>query len=188
MKDSDQGSITIKSGLILAVLLAAAVAAADMLYFVPRYGGLLAFFLGGSAAGSSVGQTEGNRDRLASALALYAADSGGKYPASLEALRERAYLEGPLPREDIFIEAGAGKFRRAHWRRDASKVKLFGSRAEADDSGGWGYVADPASPEWGTVFLNCTHVHFKKGVPWNLSSPPAAPLGPQDSMQSAGGQ
>lgn len=158
---------------ILAVAAVVAVLAANKLYLVPRYGGIAAYFIGGKAAGSFAGQTAGNRDSLAAALSIYYSDTDGKYPPSLDALKERNYLPTPMPREDVFIDVGGGKFERAHWHRDSAKVKLFSSRAAADDSGGWGYVADPASPEWGTVFVNCTHLNFKKGVPWNVSAEPA---------------
>lgn len=174
MTDSNQDAASISARTILTAAAIVAALALYGFYLVPRYGGLGNYFLDGSAAGSYVGQTEGNRDKLASALSIYYSDSDGKYPPSMDALKERDYLPDPMPREDVFIEVSSGKFERAHWRRDAAKVKIFASRAESDDGGGWGYVADPASPEWGTVFVNCTHDHFKKGVPWNLSSAPAA--------------
>jgi hypothetical protein len=34
------------------------------------------------------------------------------------------------------------------------------------DEGGWGYVNNPADPEFGRVFVNCTHTDAK-GVRWD---------------------
>lgn len=193
MTESKQGTVSISPRALLTAAAIAAALALYGLYLVPRYGGLGHYLMDGSAAGSFVGQTEGNRDKIESALSLYYSDSDGKYPPSLEALQPKDYLESPMPREDVFIEVSSGKFKRAHWRRDSDKVKLFASRADSDDGGGWGYVADPNSPEWGTVFVNCTHNHFKKGVPWNLSSAvavrPASPQSASDpAQQSPGGE
>lgn len=179
MSDSKHDTVSISAGTILIIAAIVAASALYALYLLPRYGGLAGYFLAPSAAGSYVAQTEGNRNGLESALSLYLSDSDQKYPASIEELRKKDYLRGPMPCEDVFMEVSSGKFRRAHWRRDCDKVKIFRSRAEADDGGGWGYVADPASPEWGTVFVNCTHNHFKKSVPWNLSSSPATRPVPQ---------
>lgn len=191
MQHSDQSTVTLKTGTILAVALIVCIAAADILYLIPRYGGIFPYLFEANAAGSMLGQTEGRRDAIAAALEIYYNDSDMKYPPSLEALWNRQYMTGPMPGENVFIEVSGGKFKRAHWRRDSAKVKIFRSRAEADDSGGWGYVADPDSPEWGTVFVNCTHDHFKKRVPWNLSTASAVRPGPQDQdpygQQNPGG-
>lgn len=184
MANSRSGAISIKIIMVLGVFVSAL--AAQRLYFMPRYGGIMAYFLAGNAAGSAAGRLDGQLSRIQSTLSIYYGDSDGKYPPSLDVLwGGRNYLEGPMPREDVFIETESGKFKRAHWYRDSAAVKIFNSRADADDSGGWGYVADQASPEWGTVFVNCTHPHLKKGVPWNLSSPPAPQASPKTDAAGA---
>lgn len=45
------------------------------------------------------------------------------------------------------------------------KTFLAESRSEVDDSGGWLYVTDPASDDWGTVIVNCTHTD-REGKVW----------------------
>jgi hypothetical protein len=190
MPDSGQKAVIIKPITALSVALVVFIAAVDILYLIPRYGGIMARLLEGSAAGSFVGQTEGNRDKLAFALSIYHNDSDKKsYPAALDELwGSRGYMTEPMPRADVFIDAGGGKFERAHWRRASDKVKIFKSRAEADDSGGWGYVGDPSSPEWGTVFVNCTHEHFKRKVPWNMAFEPAPQPQPEQTAADAAQQ
>lgn len=185
MFNSKWGGRLIKAGLVLAGIFIAGIAA-QKFYFEPRYGGITGYLVEGFAVGSTMEQAEGDLARIQSYLSIYYSDTGGKYPPSLDVLwQEKRYLEGPPPHADIFIETRNGKFKRAHWHRDTAKVKVFHSRAEADDSGGWGYVADPASPEWGTVFINCTHQHWKKRIPWNLSAPPAPQLPPRQEAEGA---
>ena len=45
-------------------------------------------------------------------------------------------------------------------------VTLVTGGALVTDSGGWAYINDPQSKEWGTVLVNCTH-QDSKGKNWN---------------------
>jgi general secretion pathway protein G len=49
---------------------------------------------------------------------------------------------------------------------DNRRVNVGASTATAvDDTGGWAYVNDPASPSFGTLLVNCTH-EDSKGKSW----------------------
>ncbi len=121
--DSKQAGVSVSPGTILVVAAVAAVLTVNVLYLRPRYGGILAYFLNSKAAGSFSGQTEGNRDKWASALAIYYSDTDGKYPPTLEELQAKNYISDPLPREDVFIEVNSGSFKRAHWYRNCREQK-----------------------------------------------------------------
>lgn len=140
------------------------------LYFVvrPFTGYMLAKALMGGGGESK--QTLGRLDTIRSSLRIYYSDMEGKYPASLEVLSEggRYMPAGDMPKADIFGKTKDDDFTHLH-KGSGTQVKLFRSPDDADDSGGWGYVADPASPDYGKVFVNCTHMYMGKGsgTPWN---------------------
>ncbi len=68
----------------------------------------------------------------------------GRPPQSLQEL-------GRLPLIETDRHAPSNLVTEYHSRSDALK-----------DTGGWGYVSDPASPEFGTVFIDCVH-HDARG-------------------------
>ncbi|MBL0058542.1 MAG: hypothetical protein IPP35_05450 [Elusimicrobia bacterium] len=164
---------------------------AEKAYFYPRYGGWAGYLTEGWMAGSLTHKTEGDLRKLQADLSLWYGDKG-KFPATLDLLeRNPLPSRGPWPpHAEVFLEVN-NRFKRAHWFCDTNHFKYFSSRTLSDDSGGWGYVNDPRSPEWGTVFVNCTHLHFEKRVPWNLSSTvarsvasEAEPQTPTDALTS----
>ncbi len=165
--------------------------AAEKSYFYPRYGGWVGYLTEGWMAGSLMRRTEGDLGKIQSDLSLLFGDTG-RFPDTLDVLwRDPMRLSDKRldrwpPHAEVFVEAN-NRFKRAHWFRDTNRFKNFSSRTQADDSGGWGYVNDPQSPEWGTVFVNCTHIHFKKQVPWNLASQTVArpiPSEPEPQAQT----
>lgn len=149
---------------------------ADYAYYVPRYGGFAGYLTGSAFAGVESVGLDGKLGGVLSALSIYYGDTNGKYPETLDVLwKDKKYLPGPLGHADVYAEFPGKGIARAHWYRDTDKIKYFRSVQDADDAGGWGYVNDPSSPQYGTVFINCTHVNFRKGIPWNvLRLPPAS--------------
>jgi len=154
------------------IVIAGAVLAA--MYFVARPLAMYMFAKALRGGGGEAKQTLGQLDMVRSALQIYYQDTEGKYPASLETLAENGkYLtSGEIPKARIFGKKGGEDFAHLHSGSE-TKVKLFRSPKEADDAGGWGYVADPSSPEYGTAFINCTHLYMgsRNGrgykEPWN---------------------
>lgn len=156
-------------GLLVFVTGGAILYAAEVAYFDPRYGGFGAYAMEDFMAGSSNGSLEGKLGEARSALSIYYGDTNGRYPETLEVLwKDNRYLSHPLGHADVFAELPGNRFGRAHWYRDTDKIHYFHSVAEADDAGGWGYVNDPKSPEFGALFVNCTHENFRRHVAWNL--------------------
>jgi hypothetical protein len=136
--------------------------------YVLKLTGTMMFARALRGGGSAAKQTLGQLNLLRSSVTVYYGDHEGKYPPSLEALtEERKYLE-EIPKAEIYGKEGGEDFEHLH-SGGSRQVKAFSSRRDADDTGGWGYVADPNSPEFGDVFINCTHLYMGAGPakPWN---------------------
>lgn len=122
-------------------------------------------------AGSAARQTIAGIGGLRASLQVYCGDSGGKrYPESLEELLINGKYMTEIPEARIYAKTADGDFERVH-RGMERQVKSFRSFEESDDSGGWGYISNPDSKEYGGVFINCTHRYLGTGngdgVPWN---------------------
>jgi len=181
----------ITRGLLAFITGAALLAGVDVAYYQPRNGGYIGYLTEGWVAGSDTEALEAELGRAQFALSIYYGDTNGKYPETLDVLwKEQKYLPRPLRRAEVYAEFPGRGIARAHWYRDTARIKIFESAKDSDDSGGWGYVNDPKSPEYGAVFVNCTHVNFRKNVPWNLirqqrSAAPAAPPAAAERLQAA---
>ncbi|MBI5743354.1 MAG: hypothetical protein HY952_02280 [Elusimicrobia bacterium] len=88
---------------------------------------------------------------LRMALALYAQEHKGPPASYAEVIRYGKLEEAPLL-----------KLRR---HRGASSVKDVPSR-QVRDTGGWAYVNVPGSPDFGLVFIDCSHMD-EKGRFWS---------------------
>lgn len=101
--------------------------------------------------------TKGNLGAIRSGLMIYYGDTEGNYPMSLEELVPKYTDEIP-----------SAKIPGHH--EDSNEVTYYSGsdyiRENFRDTGGWGYVNDPASPEWGNVFVDCTHTD-NKGHKWH---------------------
>lgn len=125
----------------------------------------------GMMSGSAAKQTIAWLSGIRSALQVYYGDNDGKrYPESLDVLIQNGRYMPEIPEARIYAKTQDGDFERVH-RGSERQVRAFRSPAEADDAGGWGYVPDPASRDYGVVFINCTHLYMGggkgAGVPWN---------------------
>lgn len=86
---------------------------------------------------------------IRSRMAIYYGDSEGKYPSNLEDLVTTGFLE-KMP----VMNNGA--------HDPTSRVTNYddvdpANPSAVQDTGGWGYVNNPASKQYGQVFVNCTH-------------------------------
>ncbi|MFA5138817.1 MAG: hypothetical protein WC728_06235 [Elusimicrobiota bacterium] len=96
----------------------------------------------------------GNLGSIRSALSIYYGDMQGQYPTDLMTLtKDRKYVTSIPDVHTICINGTV------HHSR-SGKLTYFPSPAAADDQGGWGYVNEPTSQDFGAVFINCTHTDY----------------------------
>ncbi len=106
---------------------------------------------------SDEGTAKKNLGTIRVALTKYHGDMGKSYPPNLAVLMVagaggKAYLN-EIPRVKV-----------PDYHADSAVVKLIDAVSELDDSGGWVYVSERKSPDWGTVLINCTHTDLKAQV------------------------
>ncbi|MFC1679726.1 hypothetical protein ACFL2T_05900 [Elusimicrobiota bacterium] len=105
--------------------------------------------------------SKGNLGAIRSALMIYYGDMRGVYPLTLEALTTNGMYLSRIPEAAAFPHHAptdrSEPYKSLPWKR--------GSKEPSRDTGAWGYVADPESEEFGTVFIDCTHADTK-GNPW----------------------
>ena len=97
-------------------------------------------------------QVLGNLSTLRAAHAKYAAENAGQRPSQLSALAPK-YIPA-LPS----LQVGEHPFSADVQNYNAAVCAGAAvDPAKLLDSGRWGYVADPAAPCYGTIFVDCTH-------------------------------
>lgn len=102
---------------------------------------------------SNEGVTKGNLGAVRSGLSVHYGDLEGEYPYHPFALTAGGkYLEKLPPAKT------------PNYHADSNRVRLVASAAGLTDEGGWAYNPDPASPNWGTFYVNCTHTDTKGGA------------------------
>jgi hypothetical protein len=94
----------------------------------------------------------GSLAAVRSALDVYRGEYGG-YPTSLSALTAGGKYLKALPRVRIY----------GHERSDRPVTEY--PSMTPHDTGTLGYVSEPRDPNFGVVFIDCTHTH--KDRPWN---------------------
>jgi hypothetical protein len=104
-------------------------------------------------------QTDWNLSGMRSAIRMYYDDTHGHYPTDLAILiRDKKYLAA-IP----YAMPAKGE---QMYHSKSNDVKYFSSGDQSDDSGGWGYVNNPKSPDFGKIFVNCTHQDARR-ISWN---------------------
>ncbi len=93
-----------------------------------------------------------NIGMIRSSLSIYYGDHEGVYPDDLKALTERGKYLSDIPKAKALSDS----------HRDSAKI-TYGK--ESDDAGGWLYNNDPRDPNFGTLWVNCTHKD-RKGNVW----------------------
>lgn len=86
------------------------------------------------------------------AVTLYKIANKGAAPADFGAVIAGGQLEAP-------------PHLKLKWHRTSAKVRQTSS-LRAGDNGGWGYVNDPGSRDFGTVFIDCLH-RDERGRYWS---------------------
>jgi hypothetical protein len=109
------------------------------------------------------GRTKGNLGAIRSALSIYYGDHEGRYPMSLDELTNGNYLKF-IPQADTARPEHAATNSVLVLTKVVDEADLY---RQLQDTGGWAYVADPDSPAWGILVVDCTHAD-SKGRLWYL--------------------
>lgn len=115
-------------------------------------------FIGYSlAAGSNEKSMYGNLGAVRSALSIYYGDTEGQYPRRVD--------ENLIPKYMDKLPQTAALFREGRILHLPTNRVSHVQSAEAQDRDGWAYVDDPSSPDFGTFFINCTHLDLRGEKP-----------------------
>ena len=107
---------------------------------------------------SSDGATKGNLGAVRSALSIYYGDNAGFYPVddlSILLSNQRKYIDNIPPAKTH------------DYHPDSSSIIAISSNTPANisDAGGWLYVNNMGSSDWGNFLVNCTDTDLK-GNSW----------------------
>lgn len=108
---------------------------------------------------SKEGATKSNLGLIRSCLAVYYADNEGAYPEdALGSLKSGGKYLSEIPRADIY---------NTFHHPASSRVEQIDSLSSLlPDTGGWAYVSNRASPDWGKAIINCSHLDIT-GRAWS---------------------
>ncbi len=103
---------------------------------------------------SNEGATKGNLGAVRSALSIYYGDLEGKYPVdTLGSLTASAKYLSAIPNANT-----------PNYHSSTSGVTAISSNTATNfsaEAGGWAYVNNNASTDWGTLVVDCTHTDTK---------------------------
>jgi hypothetical protein len=119
------------------------------------------FIMGHAIPAHRMGDTKTALGNLRVCIRLYKDDHRAP-PTKLDELIPR-YLQS-IPSTGVYYEKGL-----LGWDWDSHPVTdhvRYVSILQADDAGGWVYVNDPHSPDFGKLIVNCTHQDFH-GLRWD---------------------
>lgn len=108
------------------------------------------------------GSTKTRLGALRSAISIHYSNKEGRYPASLNDVRDPQIL-GRIPETELPDHKPTSA-----WTAYGAEVCPSGGEIDPSrlkDTGGWGYVTDSKAPCWGTVFVDCAHKD-QKGQFW----------------------
>ncbi|OGS59594.1 MAG: hypothetical protein A3J79_01480 [Elusimicrobia bacterium RIFOXYB2_FULL_62_6] len=114
---------------------------------VAAAGALLRYYSSSMDAAEAVRRLAGMRV----AMTLFKISKGSP-PKDFRELTAGGQLEAPM---DLKLK----------WHGTSSQVR-HAPALRAEDNGGWGYVNDPASPDFGTIFIDCLH-RDERGRYWS---------------------
>jgi prepilin-type N-terminal cleavage/methylation domain-containing protein len=106
----------------------------------------------------------GNLGTLRAALRIYYAENDAFYPATLEALTVDARYIKKVPHTDIpraLDNGNPGHQQVSMTAQPYSAVPIAPASFLNEGDSPWGYVNDPASGDYGHVFVNCRHQDLK---------------------------
>ena len=93
---------------------------------------------------------------MRSGLRLYYAAHEGTYPPRIEPLSEDGEIMKSVP--ELWSGENDGvNFPGRRQPHPATREARNASVLTPEDSGLWGYVNDPESPQFGALFIDCTH-------------------------------
>ncbi|MFH2202536.1 MAG: type II secretion system protein [Elusimicrobiota bacterium] len=99
--------------------------------------------------------TKGNLGSIRSALSIYYADVLTQHPYEVGALTVNGRYLAEIPKTSL-----------KEYHPDSMSVLNVSSPNGIDDAGGWAYNNDATAPDYGNVWVNCTHTDGK-GTAWS---------------------
>ncbi|MFC1679898.1 type II secretion system protein [Elusimicrobiota bacterium] len=100
---------------------------------------------------SNEGATKGNLGAVRSALSIYYGDMEGYYPVNINSLTTGGKYMSALPK---------AKTPNYH----SASASVFNASAVGDGTQGWRYDNNTADPNYGTLWVNCTHTDSKSAT------------------------
>lgn len=98
------------------------------------------------------GAAKGSLGALRSSLSIFYGDTEGHYPSTLTELTVAGKYLSKIPRIQVAAHAETDTVTAVRGVSDLSALK-----SKLKDTGGWAYLSDPKSPQYGTVVIDCTH-------------------------------
>jgi hypothetical protein len=118
----------------------------------------------------NAGKNLGALGNMRIALSQCYSDTDGHYPATLQGIIGKKTLDNAVLQSipslalpdhpetnEVMTYGGDVCAPAGGYAVDGSKIK---------DTGKWGYVSDPKSTCYGTVFIDCTHMEPRRNKPW----------------------
>ena len=99
---------------------------------------------------SNEGASKGNLGSIRSALSIYYGDMEGQYPGNLNALTISGKYLSDVP-----------KSKAPNYHTDVATVV---AQVSANDAAGWSYNSTTTDPNFGVIWVNCTHTDTKGSI------------------------
>jgi prepilin-type N-terminal cleavage/methylation domain-containing protein len=99
---------------------------------------------------SNEGASKGNLGSIRSALSIYYGDMEGQYPTNMNALTISGKYLSEVP-----------KSKAPNYHSDTAAIV---HQVSANDGAGWTYNSTVADPNFGVVWVNCTHTDTKGSI------------------------
>lgn len=115
---------------------------------------------------SNEGATKGNLGALRSAISLYYGELEGIYPTpTVDGLETTANTLGSIliMNGGKYIKTTPAAYEPPTHFKNANAYRLTAGD-EGTGPGAWGYNATNSSPQWGDLFVNCTHTDTRGSV------------------------
>lgn len=150
MTPRERGREALSTGLgftLIELMIAVAIIGVLTTIALPRFSEMLRH--------ANEGATKGNLGSVRTALTIYYGDMDGQYP-----------------RDDLHSLEVPGKYLAAlpyaktpPFHGDQNQVSAVSSAAAVTELGGWAYVNNNSTGDWGVVLVDCTHTDHK-GRTW----------------------
>ena len=102
---------------------------------------------------SNEGASKGNLGSIRSALSIYYGDMEGVYPTDVVALTQNGKYMTAIP-----------KAKTPNFHPDSASVNQAATPVDDTKNGGWAYDNSNTDPNFGSLWVNCTHTDTKGSI------------------------